>query len=152
MLKKILIGLGSFIVLLLLAAFILPIVYKGKIEIMVKEEINKSLNAKVDFASYDLTIFSSFPNLSIELNNLSVVNQSPFEGDTLAGMKQLSLTIDIMSVIGGGQIDIESILLNQPLINLLVLKDGRANWDIAKADSAAATNSSILSGVALMDP
>lgn len=57
-------------------------------------------------------------------------------------MKELSLTVDIMSVIGGGQIDIESIRLNQPLINLLVLKDGRANWDIAKADSAAATTTS----------
>ncbi|MBK7966418.1 MAG: hypothetical protein IPK10_14815 [Bacteroidetes bacterium] len=77
MLKKILIGLGSFIVLLLAAAFILPIMYKGKIETMVKEEINKSINAKVDFSSYDLTIFKSFPNLSIELNGLSVVNQAP---------------------------------------------------------------------------
>ncbi|MBK9637366.1 MAG: AsmA family protein [Bacteroidetes bacterium] len=142
MLKKILIGLGSFIVLLLAAAFILPIVYKGKIESLVKEEINKSINAKVDFTSYDLTIFSSFPNLSIELNNLSVVNQAPFAGDTLAGMKQLSLTIDIMSVIGGGQIDIKSVQLKEPRIHLIVLKDGKANWDIVKEDSSKTEASS----------
>ena len=42
MLKKILIGLGSFIVLLLTAAFILPIVYKGKIEIMQWTVIQRS--------------------------------------------------------------------------------------------------------------
>jgi AsmA-like C-terminal region len=142
MLKKILIGLGSFIFFLLAAAFILPIVYKGKIEIMVKEEINKSLHAKVDFASYDLSIFSSFPNLSIELNDLSVVNQAPFAGDTLAGMKQLSLTLDIMSVIGGGKIDIKSVQLKEPRIHLIVLKDGKANWDIAKEDSSKTEASS----------
>lgn len=141
MLKKILIGLGSFIVLLLAAAFILPIVYKGKIETMVKEEINKSINAKVDFTTYDLTIFKSFPNLSIELNGLSVVNQAPFAGDTLAGMKQLSLAIDIMSVIGGGQIDIKSVKLNEPRIHLIVLKNGKANWDIAKPDTTASEGS-----------
>lgn len=142
MLKKILIGIGAFIVLILAAAFILPIVYKGKIETMVKEEINKSINAKVDFAGFDLTIFSSFPHLSIELNNLSVVNQAPFAGDTLAGMKQLSLTIDIMSVIGGGQIDIKSVQLDEPRIHLIVLKDGKANWDITKEDSTATAGSS----------
>lgn len=142
MLKKILIGVGSFIALLLAAAFILPILYKGKIETMVKEEINKSIHAKVDFTSYDLTIFKSFPNLSIELNGLSVVNQEPFAGDTLAGMKQLSLTIDIMSVIGGGQIDIKSVQLKEPRIHLIVLKDGKANWDIAKEDSSKSEASS----------
>lgn len=141
MLKKILIGLGAFIVLLLAAGIILPIVYKGKIETMMKEEINKKLNAKVDFTDYDLTIFSSFPNLSIELNGLSVIGKNPFEGDTLVAMKQLSLTIDIMSVIGGGQIDIKSIQLNEPNIQLLVLKDGRANWDIAKSDSSTTETS-----------
>lgn len=142
MVKKILIGLGLLLVLVLGAAVILPIIYKDKIVAMVKEEVNKNINAKVDFGDFDLTILSSFPDFTLSLQNLSVVGHAPFEGDTLTAVKELSLTVDIMSVIGGGQIDIESIRLNQPLINLLVLKDGRANWDIAKADSAAATTTS----------
>ncbi|MBL7923854.1 MAG: AsmA family protein, partial [Bacteroidia bacterium] len=136
MLKKILIGFGLFIVLILAAAVILPIVYKDKIVTLIKDEVNKNIQAKVDFGDFDLTLFSSFPDFTIKLNDLSVIGQAPFAGDTLTAMKQLSLTVDIMSVIGGGQIDIKAIRLLQPRVNLIVLKDGRANWDIAKADSS----------------
>ncbi|MBK6775045.1 MAG: hypothetical protein IPG74_04075 [Flavobacteriales bacterium] len=38
-------------VLLIAAAIIIPIVFKDKIEAAVKEEVNKSLNATVDWAN-----------------------------------------------------------------------------------------------------
>lgn len=142
MLKKIFIGLGILIVLILGAAILLPVIYKDKIVAMVKEEVNKNINAKVDFGDFDLTILSSFPDFTLSINNLSVAGIAPFEGDTLTSAKTLSLTVDIMSVINGGQIDIKKIHLEQPLINLIVLKDGKANWDIAKPDSSAAAGSS----------
>ena len=138
MMKKILIGLGIFLVLILGAAVLLPVIYKDKIVAMVKEEVNKNINAKVDFGDFDLTILSSFPDFTLSINNLSVVGVAPFQGDTLTSAKTLSLTVDIMSVIKGGQIDIKKIHLQQPLINLIVLKDGKANWDIAKPDSTPA--------------
>ena len=141
MLKKILLGLGLLIVLILAAAVILPVVYKDKIVALVKEETNKNINAKVDFGDFDLTLFSSFPNFTLKLKDLSVVGIAPFAGDTLTSAKELSLTIDIMSVLKGGQIDIASIKLNQALINLIVLKDGKANWDISKPDTAATSAS-----------
>lgn len=137
MLKKIFIGLGILIVLLLGAAILLPVIYKDKIVAMVKEEVNKNINAKVDFGDFDLTILSSFPDFTLSISNLSVVGVAPFEGDTLTSAKTLSLTVDVMSVINGGQIDIKKINLQQPLINLIVLKDGKANWDISKPDSSA---------------
>ena len=136
MLKKILLGLGLLIVLILAAAVILPVVYKDKIVALVKEETNKNINAKVDFGDFDLTLFSSFPNFTLKLKDLSVVGIAPFAGDTLTSAKELSLTIDIMSVLKGGQIDIASIKLNQALINLIVLKDGKANWDISMTSLA----------------
>ncbi len=141
MLKKILVGLGILVLLILGAAIILPIVYKDKIVAMVKDEANKNVNAKVDFGAFDLTLIRSFPNFTISINNLSVIGVTPFAGDTLTAIKELDFTIDVMSVIKGGQIDIKSIHLDEPLINLLVLKDGKANWDIAKPDSAATPSS-----------
>ncbi|MBK9319645.1 MAG: AsmA family protein [Bacteroidetes bacterium] len=133
MLKKILIVAGVLLVLIVGAAVLLPIIYKDKIVALVKEEVNKNINAKVDFGDFDLTILSSFPDFTIKIDQLSVIGIAPFEGDTLTSAKQLALTVDIMSVIKGSQIDIESIELNQAFINLIVLKDGRANWDIAKS-------------------
>lgn len=141
MLKKIFIGLGILIALLLGAAILLPVIYKDKIVALVKEEANKNLNAKVDFGEFDLTILSSFPDFTLSINDFSIVGIAPFEGDTLTSAKQLSLTVDIMSVIRGGQIDIQSIRLKQPLINLIVLKDGKANWDISKPDTATTAGS-----------
>ncbi len=140
MLKKILVGLGIFIVIILGAAIVLPIIYKDKIVAMVKEEVNKKVNAKVDFGNFNLTLIRSFPNFTISINNLSVIGVAPFAGDTLTAIKELDLTIDVMSVIRGGQIDIKSIHLDQPLFNLMVLKDGKANWDISKPSSSTSTS------------
>lgn len=133
--KKILLILSVLIVAILGAAIILPIVYKDKIVAMVKEDVNKNVNAKVDFGDFDLSLIKSFPNFSLSLENLSVIGVAPFQGDTLTSAKELSLTIDLMSLIKGDQIDIRSISLNESFINLIILKDGKANWDIAKADS-----------------
>lgn len=132
MFKKIILVIVSIFVLLLIAAIVLPIIYKDKIIAMVKTEINNNVNAKVDFKSFDLTLISSFPDFTISLNNLSVVGINEFAGDTLTAIDELSATVDVMSVIKGDKISIEGISLLKPYINLMVLKNGKANWDIAK--------------------
>ena len=128
------------IVVVLVALVSVPFIFKNKILAKVKSEINNSINAKVDFKDYDLTIFSSFPNLTLKLNQLSVVGINEFEGDTLAGIGTAAVTVDIMSVISGGRIEIIVIELADARLQFLVLKDGKANWDIVKpaADSIAA--------------
>lgn len=141
MFRKILLIAGSLLLLLLAAAFILPIVYKDKIVALVKEEVNRKVNAKVDFGDFDLTLIRSFPDFSLSLSQIRVTGLEPFNGDTLISANELLVTLDVMSVIKGGPFDIKTIRLSQPRMRLLVLKDGRANWDIAKADSSAATAS-----------
>lgn len=130
MLKKIILIVVSIFVLLLIAVVVLPIIYKDKIISMVKTEINKSVNAKVDFKSFDLTLIRSFPDFTIQLNNLSVIGVNEFAGDTLTAINELNATIDIMSVIKRDKISIEGVSLIKPYINLLVLKNGKTNWDI----------------------
>jgi len=131
MLKKILKISGISFLILLILLIVLPFIFKDKILQFVKDEINNNLNAKVDFKDYSIGIFKTFPNLYIELDQLSVVGINEFEGDTLAYLPDFTASLDLMSVLGD-QIKIKSIVLNQPLVNLLVLKNGKANWDIAK--------------------
>ncbi len=129
------------IVILLAALIAVPFLMKDKIKAKVIAEINNNVNAKVDFKTFDLTIFKNFPNLTLELGDFSIVGINEFNGDTLAAVKTTSVTVDIMSVISGGQIKIKGILLDQPVARLLVLENGKANWDIAKpSDSTAATS------------
>lgn len=135
--KRILLTLGILIVLLLAAAIILPIVFKDKIEAAVKDEVNKQLNATVNWGEWDITLLKSFPDLTVEINDVSVANQAPFEGIELARIARLIATVDIKSVFCD-RIDIKRIGLEKPRIHVKVLADGRANWDIAKADTTAA--------------
>ncbi len=60
-----------------------------------------------------------------------MVNNEPFEGDTLVAFKELSAAVDLMSIIKGDAIRVKSIVLDSPVINGIVLEDGTANWDIA---------------------
>lgn len=123
---------------LLLAAIItVPLFFKGRIVNMLKAGVNKQLTATVNFnEDISLSLLRSFPNLSVRIDDIEVVNGYPFEGDTLISMKRFDATLDIMSVINGDEIRVRSILLDEPRIKAVVLSDGRANWDITKPDTA----------------
>lgn len=134
--KKVLITLAVTIVLLLAALVAIPYFFKDKIVALVKEQANNNINAIVNFDNdIELSLFKSFPNFTLGIHNLSVVGINEFEGDTLVGIKTFSATLDIMSVIKGEQISIIKILLDEPNIHAIVLKNGKANWDIAKASA-----------------
>ncbi len=126
---------GISLLLLLVVIIILPFMFKDKIIQTIKEETNKQLNAKVDFKDFDLSLISSFPYFHFTINELSVVGVNEFEGDTLVGIRQLALDVNLMSVIKGDQYEIRKIALLQPHIYAQVLSNGKANWDIAKSGS-----------------
>jgi hypothetical protein len=133
--KRILKWSGISFLLLILLIIIAPFIFKDKIVKIVKEEANNNLNAKVDFGEFDLTLFSSFPDFRFKIQNVSVINVEPFKGDTLAYIKELSFDLNIKSVIAGDKYQINSLVIDQPIINGIVMVDGKANWDIAKAST-----------------
>jgi hypothetical protein len=130
--RRILKWTGISFLLLILFLIAAPFLFKDKIVAIVKDQANKNLNAKVDFGEFDLTLFSSFPDFRFKIQDVSVVNVAPFEGDTLAFIKELSTDINLKSVISGGPYGINSIIIDKARIHGVVLPDGKANWDIAK--------------------
>ena len=136
--KRILKWSGITLLLLLILIVAAPFIFKDKIVQIVKEEANKSLNAKVDFGEFDLTLFSSFPDFRFKIQKVSVINIEPFKGDTLAYIKELSFDLNIKSVISGDKYQINSLVIDEPKINGIVMTDGKANWDIAKASTDTA--------------
>jgi hypothetical protein len=133
--KRILKWSGITFLLLLILIIIAPFIFKDKLIEIVKEEANKSVNATVNFGEFDLTLFSSFPDFRFKIQNVSVINVEPFKGDTLAFIKELSFDLNIKSVIAGDKYQINSLVIDQPIINGIVMVDGKANWDIAKAST-----------------
>ncbi len=138
LLKRILKWSGISFLLLIVLIIIAPFIFKDKIVQIVKKEANNNLNAKVDFGDFDLTLFSSFPDFRFKIKNVSVINIEPFKGDTLAYIKELSFDLNIKSVISGDKYQVNSLIIDEPKINGIVMHDGKANWDIAKASSDTA--------------
>ena len=138
MLKKILKSLGFTLLFLIALIILLPIIFKGKIVEIVKEEANKNLNAKVDFGEFDLGLLSTFPNFNFEINDVKVDGIEKFEGTQLAAIGNLTLKVDLMSVINGDEINIKTVSISNLNVNALVLADSSANWDITKASETEA--------------
>lgn len=128
--------LSGIVIVLLIAIITLPFIFKDQIKEVVKNATNNSVNAKVDFSDVDLSLLSSFPNLSVSVDDLSIVNYAPFEGDTIFSTKSINISVDIMSVISGDELKIKSINFNSPKILMYVLENGMANYNITKEDTA----------------
>ncbi len=118
------------VVLVFALLLIIPVAFKGKILEIAKSEINKNLNASVDFADMRLSLIRNFPNLSVSMIDMSVVGVGDFENDTLVSFDAFRTVVDIKSVIWGDAIEVRSILLDRPNVKARVLADGRVNWDI----------------------
>ena len=120
---------------LILLAFLLPFLFKGKILSLAKDEINKNIEAKVEFKDIDLSLFRHFPKLSIALKDISVTGLNEFEGDTLLSAPTVDASVNLISVIRGTDIKLHGIYLESPRIHALVNKEGKANWEITKPDT-----------------
>ena len=122
--------------ILILLAFLLPYLFKDKLLVLAKSEINKNIEAKIEFKDLDLSLFRHFPKLSIALKDISVTGLNEFAGDTLLSAPMFDASVNLMSVIGGKNIKLHGIYLESPRIHALVNKEGKANWEITKPDTA----------------
>ncbi|HJX72080.1 MAG TPA: AsmA family protein, partial [Bacteroidales bacterium] len=121
------------ILILIVVIIVTPVFFKGKILQVAKQQINKNVNAKVEFSNLNLSFIRNFPNASVVLKNVSVVGIDDFASDTLLSLKSFDIRLDVMSAIKMENINIKGILIDNPVVFARVLKDGKANWDIAKA-------------------
>ena len=135
-LKKIVKYFGILLLLVVIALITVPIIFKDSIVSKVKEIANESVKAKIDFGAFDLSLISTFPSFSFEINDVEVINEAPFKGDTLAHIGNMNFELDLMSVINGKYI-VNSFNISDVTANAKVLKDGTANWDIAMEDSTS---------------
>ncbi len=127
------------LILLLIAT---PFLFKGKIVGRIKSEANKHLNATLNFDNnIGLNLFKNFPNLSLSINNLSITGKGEFEGDTLVYSKETNVVIDLKTLWDTKEIPLRKFYADEPYINILVHKNGKANYNITIPDSTADTAS-----------
>jgi hypothetical protein len=142
LIKRLFIFLGILAILAVGSAAILPMIFKDELIAIVKEAANDNLNAKLDFGDVQLSLLRSFPKLSFKMDSLSIEGINEFEGLPLAKVGSIDLQLDVLSVLQRSKpIAVKSVKIDQPEIQVLVLKNGLANYNIAKAsaDTTAST-------------
>ncbi|MDZ7740631.1 MAG: AsmA-like C-terminal region-containing protein [Bacteroidota bacterium] len=130
---------GIIVVIVIGLMISIPLVFHKQIMDAALKEANKQLDAKIQFEDYSLSLFRSFPNFNLGVENLSIENKGDFAGDTLLKIESFEVIVSLMSVFRGNAYDVRKIELIRPDIILMVNKEGMPNWDIASSSGSAET-------------
>ncbi|MDH5604861.1 MAG: membrane biogenesis protein, partial [Cyclobacteriaceae bacterium] len=117
----------------LTAAVLLPVIFKEDIKLAIDEQLEASVNADIlfDVDNFSLSMFSNFPNITASMKEFGVINRAPFEGEILFAAEALEIEINLKSILFDDTPRLKGLSLIGPIINIKVLEDGRANYDIA---------------------
>ena len=128
--------LGGLIILLLIT----PFLFKDQIQARVTQAINENINATVSFQDVSLSLLRNFPNATVTISDLTIVNKVPFAGDTLLSVKKLGLKMAMTELFKGKEssMAIQSIMAESSRLNLIINKEGVSNYDIALKKPAGA--------------
>lgn len=136
--KRLLKFVGILLLLLIIAAIAIPYFFKDQILEYVKSEMNDRLTAKVDFPveKVQLSLLSTFPQLTFQMDSLTVTGTGEFEGLKLVDMQKMKIGINIWSIFSS-KYQVNSFTMDNANFYVKVLNNGKANYDIMKKDSTA---------------
>lgn len=127
---------GSTVALLLVTPFVMVQLYKEEIKTEIEKSIDENINGIVTFEKINYSFFFHFPNLTLAMHNVDVIGIHTFEKDTLAHIDRIDLQINWFKLIIQDKIEVDKVVLNKPVMHMLVLHDGTANYAILKKDTA----------------
>ena len=136
------IGITFLIIIVLLLA--IPFAFQSQIKNQIKNYINQNLNAHVEFSDLSLSLFKSFPHANVTIEDLTITNFAPFEGDTLAAVKSISFNMSIMELFKSKEepLVVNSIAIDEASLTLKTDTSGNQNYDIAKSNEEKTTSES----------
>lgn len=130
---------GIVVLALLVLVIAAPFFLQDQIAQVVKDKLNQSMDAQIEFGDVDLSFIKAFPDARLNIKDLSIVNKAPFAGDTLFYAQETYLDMPLFDVFNDASepMRINELIINQALVRLKVNENDVSNWDIAsaKADS-----------------
>ncbi len=126
---------------LILLLFLIPILFRPQLVAFTKKQLNKQLNATVDFKTVKISLFRNFPRLDIQLVDLSIIGKDQFPGDTLLLSPSTHIITNIKTLFRSN-VKVYAIDLVDPVIRAKVDSNGNQNFDIVKKSSGVSTDTS----------
>lgn len=108
---------------------------------MVERVASKTLNADVTLERAELTFWSSFPKVKVEVDGLNIVSRSlsgltaeargalPADADSVMAVGYFTGGVNLVDIIGG-KISLYDVELDSPRLNLVQVNDSISNFDI----------------------
>ena len=94
------------------------------------------LTCDMQVGKIDLTLFSSFPDVSLQLHDVVLVNPSgEVVSDTVAAIKRCEAVLDVEDLLKENTITLRRLHLNGGLANLYIKEDGTANFMVFAMDT-----------------
>jgi hypothetical protein len=135
--KVTLIAAASLSAAVLVALILVPILFKDRIVERLRVELNERIDATVTFSDIDVSLLSTFPTLTARVESIAIAGKGEFEGVTLLAADSIGAGVDLVVLIMSGEIEIQSIEVERPEVNVRVSQDGKANYDIIESTSPA---------------
>jgi AsmA protein len=134
--KKLLIGLGVVVVLLIAAVIVVPMLipldsYKGEIQARAKAATGRDLRIDGDIS------LSLIPVIAVSVEDVGFANAPGASTPEMATIDRLDVALQLLPLLSG-EVAIDRFILEKPVINLEVDAEGKPNWQLETADSAAA--------------
>ncbi|MDP4866780.1 MAG: hypothetical protein NWR53_08985, partial [Crocinitomicaceae bacterium] len=116
--------------------------FKDDICGVVIDKVNKHLKAQVSVSEVDLTFWGSFPNLSVDFNNVFIQDSyaKSTNRDTLLFSERVRLKFNPMDI-WNEKYNVKSIEINPGTIQLKVNSSGEVNYDIMKPSDDSSSSS-----------
>lgn len=153
MMKKILkwvsISVLSLLILIFMAiGIVLNFVFTPtKLTPLVENTAEEFLNADIRFEKIELTFFSTFPNLGLQLSNAMIVTGAGRDSisqsvmtDSLLTVENCLITVNPIAYLQENKIEIREFILDNPHIYAYVDTLGVPNWDIVKSTTDTLTS------------
>ena len=132
-LKIIGISLASLVGLVLLVGAIAVgmVTNSGRLTKLVKQYAPKFVNCEMQLGKADLTLFRTFPNVGLEIENVALIN--PMAGsasDTLAHINSLIVVADAKKFLKNKEIVVRKCILENAFVNLYTDSLGQSNLNV----------------------
>ncbi len=134
--KKLLIGIGGLVVILILVALIAPFLiptdtYRNQLVTLVSQATGRDLNISGPVR------LSFLPQIEVEANDVSLSNAPGASAPEMLKLKQLQVQLRFLPLLHGA-VELGRFVLDQPEISLEVDKNGKPNWVFAPAGASPA--------------
>ena len=148
--KKIIVTLFIFFILFITGIGVFAWLRHDQLASALIKKVNSSVNTRITYKSINVSVFESFPNITVRFNDLLVAPSKFYnrkqlqkeDNDTLLYVSSLSLAVDIPSMVTGS-VAVRSITARDGELNLLTDKNGDINYEVFPEKSEGESSTSV---------